>query len=344
MIVGIIGCGGIAKAYVRALSLMSDIKELVLYDINVERAAQLGMESKVPATVVTDICNLSNQSDGFIVCTPNNLHLPVIEEVVRNNFIPCVCEKPLADKCASAYRIHQIAHPLSIVSFNYRYNNVFRNVDKVITSTSMGDMHYFSAEFNKNSAMTRGYLTWRDSALQCQSSGALGDLSCHLLDLFCVISSQHISLGSVRVSKGTRVPMKSNGAVEVDDNGYVFGTGDRGAIFRIRASKSESREGLGLHLNLVFERGEIQYSSRDPKKIFVHKFAETDITEFTIDDDHLLADPEKEVPFWSDSFFYMLKDWFRELHGVRSLGSLPRISSGLHIQQVMDVFQFAIPE
>ncbi|MDF8561049.1 hypothetical protein OU667_21980, partial [Escherichia coli] len=54
---------------------------------------------------------------------------------------------------------------------------------------------------------------------------------------------------------------KSDGQVEVDDNGYVMGSSEKGAYFRVHASKSETDHNLGLHIQLVFENGEIRYST-----------------------------------------------------------------------------------
>jgi glucose-6-phosphate 3-dehydrogenase len=338
MIIGIVGCGGIAKAHIRALSLIRDMDGLILYDANKESANRLREMSKIPAVVSGNISDLARQSDGFIVCTPNNLHLPVIAEVLNHKFIPCVCEKPLASDFTSARRISEITHPSSIVSFNYRYNLIVKKILDLIKRESLGKLNYFSAEFNKSSAITRNHITWRDSSQQRNSSGALGDLSCHLLDLFCALSSQRISLDSLKISKGTRIKTKSDGAVEVDDNGYVFGTGDQGTVFRIKASKAEREASLGFHLNLAFDEGEIFYSTQSPKNLSLHRFGDMEVYEVPIDDQRLLPDPEKELPFWSDSFFYMLKEWCEEVKGGATGERLPRISSGLHVQEVIEAF------
>ncbi len=47
---------------------------------------------------------------------------------------------------------------------------------------------------------------------------------------------------------------KSDGQVEVDDNGYVMGSSEKGAYFRVHASKSETDHNLGLHIQLVCKR------------------------------------------------------------------------------------------
>jgi glucose-6-phosphate 3-dehydrogenase len=266
MIIGVIGCGGIARAHVRALALIELVKELVLYDVNAQSMVELGKLWPRAVTFGSSVADLAERSDAFIVCTPNHLHYPVIAQVLEHKRIPFVCEKPLACNYAAAQRIVHVAPAASIVSFNYRYNPMIQYISGACKP--LGRLNCFSAEFNKDSAITRNHLTWRDLAQQSQSSGALGDLSCHLLDLFCVLARQKITVDSVRVVKGTRIREKRDGIVEVDDNGYVFGRGEKGAFFKVKSSKSEE-EHLGLHLNLVFEKGEISYSSRDENMLTI---------------------------------------------------------------------------
>ncbi|SQR97179.1 putative dehydrogenase [Escherichia coli] len=91
-----------------------------------------------------------------------------------------------------------------IVSFNYRYNPVIDMIMRLRNEKKLGELHFFSAEFNKNSALTRHHLTWRDSSQQSKSSGALGDLSCHLLDLFCFIGESPVVVHGIKTVKGTR--------------------------------------------------------------------------------------------------------------------------------------------
>lgn len=127
----------------------------------------------------------------------------------------------------------------SIVSFNYRYNPIINKIQEVSKIAALGELNFFSDEFNNNSALTRKHMTWRDSARQNKSSGALGDLSCYLLDLFCQMAADRIRTDELRVVKGTRISSKSDGPVEVDDNGYIFGRAAGGAFFRIQASKAD---------------------------------------------------------------------------------------------------------
>lgn len=337
MIIGIMGCGGIARAHVRALALIEPVKELVLYDVSAQSMAGLGQLWPRAVTSGRSVADLAAHSDAFIVCTPNNLHHPVIAQVLEYKQIPFVCEKPLASDYVAAQRIVHAAPAASIVSFNYRYNPLIQQICRTCRQNALGRLNYFAAEFNKDSAITRNHLTWRDLAQQRQSSGALGDLSCHLLDLFCVLACQKIAVDSVRVVKGTRIREKRDGMVEVDDHGYVFGQGEKGAFFK----KSEAENRLGLHLNLVFEKGEINYSSKDENMLTISRFDRPGSQEIVCGAEKILHDPPRELPYWSDSFYYMLRQWCAVVSGVsdsRRLSLWPGLEAGLHIQEVMETF------
>lgn len=338
MIIGIVGCGGIARAHVYALSLNKLVTGLALYDVSEDNMRELNELSALPVTRCQHLKQLAEMSQGFVICTPNHLHVSVAEEVLRYKPIPFVCEKPLSTDLSSARYLKTIAPEGSIVSFNYRYNRVIDTIMHLIKDRELGDLHFFSAEFNKNSALTRHHLTWRDSAQQSKSSGALGDLSCHLLDLFCFIGESPVALNGIRTVKGTRVGEKSDGIVEVDDNGYVMGCSEKGAYFRIHASKSETGQNLGLHMQIVFEKGEIRYTTHQENSLLLSLFNETGTETIGFDSVKRLPDPPRELPFWSDSFIHLHDDWCALVKHGTSTPMLADLSSGIHIQEIIEAF------
>jgi len=338
MIIGIVGCGGIARAHVYALSLNKLVTGLALYDVSEDNMRELSEISALPVTRCQHLKQLAEMSQGFVICTPNHLHVSVAEEVLRYKPIPFVCEKPLSTDLTSARYLKTIAPEGSIVSFNYRYNRVIDTIMQLIKDRELGDLHFFSAEFNKNSALTRHHLTWRDSAQQSKSSGALGDLSCHLLDLFCFIGESPVALNGIRTVKGTRVGEKSDGLVEVDDNGYVMGCSEKGAYFRIHASKSETGQNLGLHMQIVFEKGEIRYTTHQENSLLLSLFNETGTETIGFEGVKRLPDPPRELPFWSDSFIHLHEDWCALVKHGTSTPMLADLSSGIHIQEIIEAF------
>ncbi len=90
---------------------------------------------------------------------------------------------------------------------------------------------------------------------------------------------------------------KSDGQVEVDDNGYVMGSSEKGAYFRVHASKSETDHNLGLHIQLVFENGEIRYSTHHENRLLLILFNDTNTETIGFDALKRLPDPPRELPF-----------------------------------------------
>ncbi len=111
---------------------------------------------------------------------------------------------------------------------------------------------------------------------------------------------------------------KSDGQVEVDDNGYVMGSSEKGAYFRVHASKSETDQNLGLHIQLLFNDTNTETIGFDALK--------------------RLPDPPRELPFWSDSFIHLHDDWCALIKYGHSSPKLADLSSGLHIQEIIEAF------
>ncbi|HHG2708979.1 TPA: gfo/Idh/MocA family oxidoreductase, partial [Escherichia coli] len=51
-----------------------------------------------------------------------------------------------------------------------------------------------------------------------------------------------------------------------------------------------------------------------------------------------LPDPPRELPFWSDSFIHLHDDWCALIKYGHSSPKLADLSSGLHIQEIIEAF------
>lgn len=64
MIIGIVGCGGIARAHVRALCLNPLVTGLALYDVNADNVRELSEISTVPVKNCQDLKQLAGACQG----------------------------------------------------------------------------------------------------------------------------------------------------------------------------------------------------------------------------------------------------------------------------------------
>nr|WP_251282692.1 hypothetical protein [Escherichia coli] len=131
---------------------------------------------------------------------------------------------------------------------------------------------------------------------------------------------------------------KSDGQVEVDVYGYVMGSSEKGAYFRVHASTSETDHYLGLHIQLVFQNGEIRYSTHQENRLLLILFYVTNTETIGFDALKRLPDPPRELPFWSASFIHLHHDWCALIIYGHSSPKLADLSSGLHIQEIIQAF------
>ena len=69
------------------------------------------------------------------------------------------------------------------MGFNYRYLSYVKALKQLIQNEELGEIVVIRLHFKKNSAFRRTSFTWRDDFQSNRTSGALGDLGIHLIDL-----------------------------------------------------------------------------------------------------------------------------------------------------------------
>jgi UDP-N-acetylglucosamine 3-dehydrogenase len=94
--VAVIGAGGIGGVHLKAYAAWTDLCEIVgVADINlaaaVEKAGQYGGKAFADYETLLD----DMQPDAVSICTPPNLHLPVVQAAAAHN-CSVLCEKPPA--------------------------------------------------------------------------------------------------------------------------------------------------------------------------------------------------------------------------------------------------------
>jgi glucose-6-phosphate 3-dehydrogenase len=334
MNLGIIGGGSVATAHLKALQKIAAVEKILVYTRGIERAQELATQfNKI--CIAESIKPLTENVAGIIIATPNNTHLALLKEIISIKNIPVLCEKPLASSLKEAEEFSTLAPPLSIVGFNYRFNKAILFILAVCQQLKLGDILYIDLALNRNSALTKKTIGWRDDASQQSSSGAFGDLGSHMLDLIHYLTHSTIEKNSLNISTGIKVKTRQGITLTADDHSVMAGITTNKTIFKIQTSKTAEAADVGFHVNIIFHQGEIRYFSQFPHKITLSLMNEPGIKELHLDTTYKIKDPETETPSWSDSFYLQNEAWIKQLATKHWDERLANMEEGCKIQRLI---------
>ncbi|MET9871025.1 Gfo/Idh/MocA family oxidoreductase [Streptomyces sp. NPDC006386] len=307
MKIGIIGAGGIALAHLRAAETVTGVEAAGVYDVMPDKAAELA--GRFGCAAFSSTTELYERVDAVVIASPNHTHADYAEDAVRHGR-HVLCEKPMTTTVAEAERITALAEESGLVcamGFNYRYLDAIGEIRNLVRGGELGSVLFAEAGFRRGSALTRSRFTWRDSALGRSTSGSLGDLGVHLVDMLDRLFDSPVDSTSCRTKLQVNVPQKEGQDVQVDDYAFVSGLLENGTFFNLTTSKSSLPEELGFSLKIIGDRKELYYHSKDDTTYFLKSRVTWEQGTFAREE--VLASPPGEVPGWSDTFRHQLREW-----------------------------------
>lgn len=334
MRVGIVGAGAIGRVHAEALLAATDVSLAGVYDVDRDRARSLAGSLGTRAFVSPH--ELYEASTGVVIASPNRTHAQYALEALEHGR-SLLCEKPMAVSLAQAADMRTRAAAASAVcavGFNYRYLKVVQEAHRRIADGTLGRVLHVDVAFKRHSALTRKHFTWRDGAEERCTSGALGDLGVHLIDLLHFLFDSGIDLTCCRVGLQTKVPRKGGRRVRVDDHAFVSGLLESGPSFTLTASKASQPEQTGFTLALTGSRGELVHDSQDGPVL--HLRTGVDWEQIKLLGPGRLEDPPGEVPGWADSFLDQVQDWSGAATGSRPAAHVADFDTGYRAQRVLE--------
>jgi len=167
--IGLIGCGGIAGTWVKAVEQTDHCRIEQVFDVNAKAATARAEETG--ARVAAELCELteSPEINLVIIGTPTPTHAELVVEAARNGK-HVMCEKPMAldlfscqrmiDCCAAGGVKLAIGHTL-------RFKDAFRTCRQLIDQGAIGTP--VSASIDR-----MGAATLRPAILRSAADGAVG--------------------------------------------------------------------------------------------------------------------------------------------------------------------------
>ncbi|MFE2296934.1 Gfo/Idh/MocA family protein [Streptomyces sp. NPDC059445] len=333
MRVGIVGAGGIGHTHARAVAASDTASLAGVFDLDQDKAWALA--HAMGTTAFTTPADLYEAADGVVIASPNRTHADYAHEAIATG-LSVLCEKPMAVSLAQATGMRTLAADapgICAMGFNYRYLQVIRETRRHIDEGTLGRILHVDVAFKRASALTRKHFTWRDSAEERLTSGALGDLGVHLIDLLHFLFGGPVDPAACQVALRTKVARKGSRTVEVDDHTFVSGRLRTGPSFTLTASKASQPHETGLTLALTGTRGELTHDSKDGPVLQLR--TGVDWEQIKLLGTARLDDPSGEVTGWADSFVDQLHDWTRAVTAAPGPRTLADFEDGHRAQQVL---------
>ncbi len=172
---------GIGKANGRSIQANPRGKVTTLCDVLPERMEEFAKELKEPVKFYTDYKEMCQdpEIDAVMVGTPNQWHVPVALEAVKNGKHVLVT-KPLADSEAAAKSLVEAAEAAGVVnmmSLGMRFADDVMYIEQLRRQGFFGELYYAHA-----SALRRSRIPdWSLGFIQ-KGGGAFRDMGVHVLD------------------------------------------------------------------------------------------------------------------------------------------------------------------
>lgn len=270
---GIIGCGGISGGHIRGIMDSPDLEIGALCDILPEKLK----EKAVLCGATEDMCYgnyismmESGKIDAVSICTPNNVHFPIAMDAAARK-IPFAVEKPVCMNAAEAADLLEAAEKNAVphmVCFSYRFKAAARYMRDLIIGGALGAVYHINGEYfqawglpdARNGESTP--LVWR-FVKEVTGSGALGDLGCHLIDLFRFVTGREFKYiladMDTFIDKRRLLNGDGYGAVDVDDYINITGQMDGRLAANLSISRYAYSRGNYQRIEVYGDKGALRY-------------------------------------------------------------------------------------
>jgi predicted dehydrogenase len=217
---GLIGVGGIGRAYLEALRTSDIVRVGAVTDVH--REATLGLDCPVydshEALVSAGDC------DAVLVCTPPVTHYPICMELVQWG-VPVLCEKPLALDSASAFAMvceAQRRGVLLTMASKFRYVDDIVRAKRIVDSGILGEVVLFENAFTSRVRMIGRWNA--DPAVS--GGGVLIDNGTHSVDIIRYFLGPIASVLAVDGKRVQALPVEDTAVLFIQSVSGVMGTID----------------------------------------------------------------------------------------------------------------------
>ncbi len=219
--VGIVGCGGIARAHLAGYRNAEDVEVVSVFDVAAPAAQALAAESGARvAESIADMIRL-DKPDAVSICTPPGVHLANSAPFLAAG-IPVLCEKPLELNARTAAKLAaaaQRSRALFMTAFCHRFHPAIVELKKLIDAGTLGKPVLFRNIFG-------GYIDMKGNHRarpEMSGGGVIVDNGSHSVDLFRFLVGEPTSVQAMAGHVAQKLPIEDFGMIALERNGKVFG-------------------------------------------------------------------------------------------------------------------------
>jgi predicted dehydrogenase len=250
--IGIVGAGGIAKAYADLLGSSATAVAVGVADVRLDAARAMADELSVPACATPqDLADVAGL-EAIVLCTPPVTH-PEVAQLFFDRGISVLSEKPLAVDRFAARRMVEAAERAGVVftmATKFRFCDDVNRAKELLVEGALGELRLLENAFTSRVDMSSRWNS--DPAIS--GGGVLVDNGTHSVDL-----ARHV-LGPI--AEVLAVETSRPAGLQVDDTARVFLRHDAGTDATIDLSWSIDKS-LADFLRLYGTEGEVRVGWRE---------------------------------------------------------------------------------
>ncbi|MEM9479402.1 MAG: Gfo/Idh/MocA family oxidoreductase [Verrucomicrobiota bacterium] len=243
---GLIGAGGIAKAYAGAFN-QSDRAALVsVADVNEAAAQELADSVGGRAFSSHEQMLRENNLDAVLICTPPNSHPHIAADALRHG-LHVLCEKPLSIRSEQARLMAQTAKEngrILTMASKFRCVADVTKAKEIVESGELGEIILFENAFTSFVDMSQRW----NSNKEVSGGGVLIDNGTHSLDISRYILGP---LAEIDVVEGRRTQ-----GLEVEETVNIFAKSESGVLANIDLSWTINKS-LDYYIRIFGSEGEL---------------------------------------------------------------------------------------
>ena len=266
---GFIGTGGMANAHASAFAKIRGVKLAACCDIVAEKA-QAFADTHGIAKVYTDYHTMLEQEklDAVTNVTNDAMHAEVSLAVIAKG-LHILCEKPLASNLADAQRMAAAAREagvINMVNFSYRNSCGLQKAAEVVRAGKIGRLIHVEASYLQSWLINRAWGDWREkTALTWRlstrhgSTGTLGDIGCHILDMTTFLCGDEIAEVSCNLGTFDKgVPSIGEYVFDANDSFIATVKFAGGALGTVHSTRWAAGQGNSLRVRAYGDQGGIE--------------------------------------------------------------------------------------